>query len=227
MPNTGSVTSRESNVIVPQGCRTRCPECTKYRKALNSRLIRRRGADLKARVKANSHTNYKWLSSREVRQRLQALHSNTRSLSRKHDQLTNRVMAATEARGIPVDVDLHTNLVQIMSHSAADVLQDDCPVSFGRVFWEAQQRAASLSDSRSMRWDPLMIMWCVYLHHLSSTAYETLRRSGIVHLPSQRTLRDYTHHNPCKIRLIVWHDKCLCIQHIVHRMQKHLPVREG
>ena len=189
---TGSVTSRECNVIVPQGC------STKYRKALNSRLIRRRGADLKAKVKANSHTNYKWLSSRELRQRLQALHSNTRSLSRKHDRLTNRVMAATEARGIPVDVDLHTNLVQIMSHRAADVLQDHCPGSFGRVFWEAQQRAASLSDSRSMRWDPLMIMWCIYLHHLSSTAYETLRRSGIVHLPSQRTLRDYTHHIPAK-----------------------------
>ena len=154
--------------------------------------------DLKARVKVNSHTNYKWLSSRELRQRLQALHSNTRSLSRKYDRLINRVMAATEARGVPVDVDLHTNLVQIMSHRAADILQDHCPGSFGRVFWEAQQRAASLSDSRSMRWDPLMIMWCIYLHDLSSTAHETLRRSGIVHLPSQWTLRDYTHHIPAK-----------------------------
>ena len=38
-----------------------------------------------------------------------------------------------------------------------------------------------------------MIKWCLYLKHLSSIAYETLRESGCIVLPSQRTLRDYTH----------------------------------
>ena len=44
-----------------------------------------------------------------------------------------------------------------------------------------------------MKWAPMMIRWCLYLRHLSSSAYETLRNSGAIHLPSQRTLRDYTH----------------------------------
>ena len=44
-----------------------------------------------------------------------------------------------------------------------------------------------------MRWHPLMIRWCLYLQHLSNKAYDTLRASGCVHLPSQRTLRDYSH----------------------------------
>ena len=35
--------------------------------------------------------------------------------------------------------------------------------------------------------------WCLYLHHISSKAYETIRNSGILTLPSSRTLRDYTH----------------------------------
>ncbi len=39
-----------------------------------------------------------------------------------------------------------------------------------------------------------MIKWALYLHHQSSGAYETLRSSGCVALPSQRTLRDYSHH---------------------------------
>ena len=39
-----------------------------------------------------------------------------------------------------------------------------------------------------------MVRWCIYLRHLSSGAYETLRESGAVKLPSQRTLRDYTYH---------------------------------
>jgi len=36
--------------------------------------------------------------------------------------------------------------------------------------------------------------WCLYLRHLSSSAYELLRNSGILKLPSQRTLRDYTYY---------------------------------
>ena len=45
-----------------------------------------------------------------------------------------------------------------------------------------------------MRWDPLIIRWCLYLRHLSGTAYEMLRESGLITLPSQRTLRDYTYY---------------------------------
>ena len=38
-----------------------------------------------------------------------------------------------------------------------------------------------------------MIKWALYLHHLSGKAYEILRASGCLVLPSQRTLRDYTY----------------------------------
>lgn len=45
-----------------------------------------------------------------------------------------------------------------------------------------------------MRWHPLMIKWAIYLHYRSGGAYDTLRSSGVLALPSQRTLRDFTHH---------------------------------
>lgn len=54
-------------------------------------------------------------------------------------------------------------------------------------------RALSLKDSHSVRWDPLMICWCLKVCHLSSSAYEVLRETGVVKLPSQRTLHDYTY----------------------------------
>ena len=39
-----------------------------------------------------------------------------------------------------------------------------------------------------------MIRWCLYLCHLAGgSAYEMLRESGAIVLPSQRTLRDYTY----------------------------------
>lgn len=35
------------------------------------------------------------------------------------------------------------------------------------------------------------------MRHLSSSAYEVLRNSGILRLPSQRLLRDYTYYTQC------------------------------
>ena len=65
--------------------------------------------------------------------------------------------------------------------------------SFKRLFWEQQRNALQVKDSKSIKWHRLMIKWCLYLRHLSGKAYETLRESGAIRLPSQRTLRDYTH----------------------------------
>ena len=43
-----------------------------------------------------------------------------------------------------------------------------------------------------------MIRWCIYLRHLSGRDYDTFRESGTIHLPSQRTLRDYTYYTEAK-----------------------------
>lgn len=44
-----------------------------------------------------------------------------------------------------------------------------------------------------MRWEPMVISWCLYFHHLSTSMYETIRSSGVLKLPFQRKLRDYMH----------------------------------
>lgn len=63
--------------------------------------------------------------------------------------------------------------------------------SFQHIFWQ-QQKEATSRPGRGMRWHPLMIKWCIYLRHHSNKGYETLRESGCIRLPSQRTLRDYS-----------------------------------
>ena len=47
-----------------------------------------------------------------------------------------------------------------------------------------------------MRWHPAMIRWCLYLHHKSSGCYKTLRATGVLQLPSERTMRYYRHSSP-------------------------------
>ena len=48
-----------------------------------------------------------------------------------------------------------------------------------------------------------------FLHHRSSGAYSTLRSSGILQLPSERTLRDYRHFAPAVVGFSTDTDKQL------------------
>ena len=44
-----------------------------------------------------------------------------------------------------------------------------------------------------MRWHPLVIRFALNLRYLSGTAYQAVLQSGMISLPSERTLSDYTH----------------------------------
>uniref|UniRef100_A0A8W8MHY1 Transposable element P transposase-like RNase H domain-containing protein n=1 Tax=Magallana gigas TaxID=29159 RepID=A0A8W8MHY1_MAGGI len=59
------------------------------------------------------------------------------------------------------------------------------------LFWEEQKKAFTTSP-KGMRWHPMMIRFAIYLRCQSPRAYESLRESGVLRLPNQATLRDYT-----------------------------------
>ena len=44
-----------------------------------------------------------------------------------------------------------------------------------------------------MRWYPLSIRFALNLKYLSTSAYKAIRQGGLINLPSERTLSDYTH----------------------------------
>ncbi|SMN01763.1 hypothetical protein SPONN_22 [uncultured Candidatus Thioglobus sp.] len=87
---------------------------------------------------------------------------------------------------------MEDNLQNIMNEMTAAV-QDKYPEdSFRRLFWEHQLEALKTKESRQIRWPPAIIKWCLHLKYLSSGSYNALRSTLLV-LPSERTLRDYTH----------------------------------
>ena len=114
-------------------------------------------------------------------------------------RLEEKLQAVIKERGISVDAQVSSDLRQIMEDCSAKVSEEFPEGSLPRIFWEQQLKAASCGDKRQMRWHPAMVKWCLYLRHQSSTAYETLRQSGFISLPSQRTLRDYTHYTSTTI----------------------------
>ena len=98
--------------------------------------------------------------------------------------------------------------IRSMADECRDLVVDAHPKdSFQRIFWEQQEKAASLKDSRFMKWHPLCIKWCLYLRHLSGKAYEMLRNSKCIRLPSQRTLCDYTHYTTTSTGFLAEVDK--------------------
>lgn len=101
----------------------------------------------------------------------------------------NRLIHAS--KGTALDENTHEDLKKIIANEGQKMLQNSNLTSF--IFWEQQAEAATKSGCKGMRWHSLMVTLCIiYLRHQSQGAYETLR--GCVSLPSQRTLRDYTHH---------------------------------
>ena len=175
----------------------RCSACVKYRKTLRSLCSRHRKKsklDLSRMTSVNSHVNYRYMRTPEKEQRLRELHGQHRNTAKQLQRVQHRLSVAIQEEGISVDEHMHGDLRQIMEECADKVTSEHPVGSLARVFWEQQLKAASCSNQCQMRWHPLIVKWCLYLRHQSSSAYEAMRQSGLISLPLQRTLRDYTHY---------------------------------
>ena len=80
-----------------------------------------------------------------------------------------------------------------MNELTGEIQQKYPEDSFRRLFWEQQLQALKAKDCRQVRWHPALIKLCLHLKFKSSSSYDALRSTGVLTLPSERTLRDYTH----------------------------------
>ena len=173
----------------------KCQECRKYTSTLRAQLSRHNShqAALVVRTDPSSHVSYQCLTEEEKIERMKKLHEKLRTTQKERDRLKAKLAKVVECEGVNVDSTTNADLHTIAQSEAFRVVEKFSPGSFQRTFWKQLVEAASREDAHGMRWHPLMIRWCLYLRHQSSGVYETLRTSGCVVLPSQRTLRDYTH----------------------------------
>ena len=171
----------------------RCKNCASFRN--NLRIRQKRVEERTAnRTSSSSNVPYSCLSEQELKTRMKAIHAELRRVQKQRDRLKLQLSEASEKQGLILDDDTHADLKKIMLKESRKRVESLPPNSFQRLFWEQQLQSASVKDAKGMRWHPLMIRWCLYLRHQSNSAYETLRKSGCITLPSQRTLRDYTHY---------------------------------
>ena len=190
----------------------RCVSCTQHRKTLSSIASRVRKSTAyrkKDRTHPSSHTSYTSLTTPEKHQRLQRLHSELRKSSKQIECLREKVAALITDGQEEVDDELDNDIREMVKEHESDALEAYPEDSFQRIFWEEQKKASGLKDKQSMKWHPMFIRWCLYLRHVSGRAYDILRQSGCIVLPSQRTLRDYTHYASAEIGFCAEVDKLL------------------
>ena len=194
-------------ILVPSTRESRrCSCCSSYRNVLRAIVFRSSKDD---RTHPSSHTNYTALNSPEKNKRLHRLHVEAKNARQKLERLREKI-GLDAARASPnVDEALDGDLRLTISEEDKGCERKYPEGSFQRVFWDQQKKAASLNNSRSMKWHPLFVKWCLYLRHVSGKGHEMLRKTGCICLPSQRTLRDYTHYTSTTIGFSAEVDKQL------------------
>ena len=174
--------------------RFKCMNCTNYGYALKKRTN-----TLRERTAANksfSHSSFKHkdMTRDELCKKLREQKSEIDSLQNTVRQLKRKFEKEIQTVGVSVKDHEHMELSDLMSSCTGD-FNKAFPNSSSRqrLFWEQQFDCIKKSDKRGMCWHPMIIRWCLYIRHKSQKAYDAMKDSGFISLPSSRTLYDYSH----------------------------------
>ena len=117
--------------------------------------------------------------------RLVATIQEQRVLSKELEEKIAALEAEIEKNSVAVNETLEKDLLEIFANNPSMEVTPHM-----NVFWE-QQRKLIASSKFGRRYHPHIIRFCLSLHAKSPAAYKELQESGILVLPSQRTLRDF------------------------------------
>ena len=174
--------------LLVSGQMIRCHKCTNLRDRLRHKGYR---ASSHATTEVSKFTANVHLSTPEKLKKLALLAVENKASQRRLDSLTAQIQARYAEKSVAVDSDLDADLAAIMTTESTTVEAVLPEGSFRKLFWQQQMKALSCKDPRQRRWHPLMIKWCLNLKLMSSAAYHNLQASGMLVMPSERTLRDY------------------------------------
>ena len=102
----------------------------------------------------------------------------------ENKEIKENLQREINERGVKVDSELAEDFEKIMAANSNDV------TPFMHLFWEQQKQSVSKKGT-SNRYHPMIIRFCLSIASKSASAYDELRSSNVLTLPSRRTLRDY------------------------------------
>ena len=171
---------------------TKCSVCIKYRSTLRSMYSRQQKQSLNS--PSSSHANDRFMHTPQLSAKMKRLRQRLSDAEREAKRAKIMLNSIMEKNGVSIDTELEDDLTCIMRENTEKVRQECPDDTFRRIFWEEQLAVLMKKDKRQIRWHPLMIRWCLNLKLISSAAYHCVRTSGMLNLPSERTLRDYSNY---------------------------------
>jgi len=90
------------------------------------------------------------------------MHTESKNVKLRLAHMEKKVSEYAANDGVNLDQELHSNIKQIITDCTDQVDHTYQSDTFEHLFWEQQKKASSLQDSRSMKWHPLVIKWCLY-----------------------------------------------------------------
>ena len=162
---------------------TLCSSCASYCKKISYGHNRK---NYRFNRLAKLNAPIKFTSPERLKLTIQQHRLECKQLKERIDEMQKSITEKSQ----PVDSELGKDFVKIFSERKEDV------PPFMKLFWEEQQKYLSASNSKSVRCHPQIINFCLSLAAKSSSTYSDIRDdkssgSGILVLPSLRTLRDY------------------------------------
>ena len=170
-------------------CRTltddvpQCQSC-KERESTEVVLLERKKKTLQTPAKLKAPLSK--TSTERIKLAMQAYRIENKELQ---DQIV-KMKEAIASSSVPIDKEFSDDFVSIIKGTDPKKIPP-----FMKLFWEEQQKYLQSSKS-GIRYHPMVIKFCLLLASKSPAAYEALRfneksQSGVLVLPSQRTLRSY------------------------------------
>ncbi|XP_052126598.1 uncharacterized protein LOC127750083 [Frankliniella occidentalis] len=162
----------------------RCPECTKMLKPLKRR------AHAAAQESRHKNTPNIALTEDQKLKKLKDQRKEIDNLKAKLSRVRVRMQEVIKKESLQLDYQLADSLTNLLNESDLSPAQS--------VFLQQQVKASQVKSASGMRWHPTMIRLALSLNITSPAAYEMLRNTGMVKLPSSRTLFDYSHARPAE-----------------------------
>ncbi|KAK3924597.1 Transposable element P transposase [Frankliniella fusca] len=159
-----------------------CQECRRAADRFKSRRLESE--------EVNPSVPNKYRSRKEMMPKLaeqQRLNKNSRAQT---ERLRKRFQLSLDSKGVGLDVSLEEKLLEILRDSELSPVQ--------QMFLHQQFKANSLKDKRQVRWHPTLIRFALLIKSNSPSAYSSMRDTGLITLPSERTLFDYSHIMPSR-----------------------------
>ena len=158
-----------------------CKSCTKTIPVLEKKKSR---SDEKEQTQLHKNTPLHTASHTTLKKEVKELRKTNSTLEKELKTIRTKI----EKDSVTLDSDLHDDLNKILSTHESEIHDD-----LTRLFWQEQSKAFKTKD-RGVKWHPMMIRLALLIHSKGPSVYKTLRDTGVLKLPGESTLRDYSNY---------------------------------